>query len=158
MDHSFDIPCEARLSNSIFKNRLKLNQNKTPKSKQKHLITTDSNDAELTPGNYAVNEFKQSSLSLYLSGDPDPVEKPEMTSENNDNRVVYRTPSVNSANRVKNLTNLSKTNAFRRSISFNPSNTTLFYITSSTPDDNSMTYSNSSVTSDQPSLSVNNFL
>ncbi|CAF1123407.1 unnamed protein product [Adineta ricciae] len=133
MDHSFDIPCEARLSNSIFKNRLKLNQNKTPKSKQEKLITADLNNAELTPG------------------DPDPVEKSEMTSENNDNRVVYRTPSVDSANRVKNLT---KADAFHRSISFNPSNTTLFYITSSTPDDNSMTYSNSSVTSDQPSLSV----
>ncbi|UJR21347.1 hypothetical protein I4U23_024440 [Adineta vaga] len=132
MDPSFDIPCEPRLSNSIFKNRPVLNPNRKIKPNVKEPIAISSNDTTL------------------MNVTNNPVEKPTMNSEND---VIFRVPSIASVNRINNLTSLSKIDAIHRSISFNPSNTTLFYITSSTPDDNSMTYSNSSITSDQPSLS-----
>jgi hypothetical protein len=67
--------------------------------------------------------------------------------------VIHRQRNPFSSNRNNNLDNLFQENPNNYSIPLNSSDATLFYVTSSIFDDDS----NSSTSSDQPSLSVNDF-
>jgi hypothetical protein len=77
-----------------------------------------------------------------------------MNTKNDESSVIFRRKNPFSSNRNQMLPYISQDNLhINHSYSLNPSDTTLFYVTSSIFDDNSKSYSSS----DQPSLSVNNF-
>ncbi|CAF1367503.1 unnamed protein product [Adineta steineri] len=138
MEHSFDIPREPHLSNSIFKNRPipHPRARKTPTTKITQ--TTDHNDAvPFDDANTVENSNEQ---------------PPSINRDNDDYPVTFRPRNAFSSNRINNLAYLSQGNDNTDSVSLDPPNTTLFYITSSIPDDNSITTSNSPSTSNRPSL------
>ncbi|CAF4414914.1 unnamed protein product, partial [Adineta steineri] len=68
---------------------------------------------------------------------------PSINRDNDDYPVTFRSRNAFSSNRINNLAYLSQGNDNTDSVSLDPPNTTLFYITSSIPDDNSKTTSNS---------------
>lgn len=104
---------------------------------------------------------------FFVSLDSNVIEKPvvhssepipPLNTENDNNRVVFRQKNSILRYRPNVLINPLKENYDNHlSLSLNPSDSTLFYITSSVSDDNSIANSYSFSTSDQPSLSVNNF-
>ncbi len=142
MDSSFDLPREPRLSNSILKNRPMPAARTKMKQRKTTPLAVGPDDAVPLDRKFMLQSF-QSSICVFLLDSDQPFES----------TVVFREKKpFPSFSRNKVLPYLSEQSQSSHSV--NPSDSTLFYVTSSIADDNTKSRSSSQ----EPSLSVNHFL